>query len=476
MPVVIFFVSLDFEQEPSFIGRHYLGGGIAMNSRGQFVGMVMVFFFCFMWMGPLTAFAGERGVYTLENSIEEAFSNNWSLRAKAEKITQSEQVKKQARAEFLPKLSTSYGYTKLSETPKINLALPSPAPGSRKLPIGTSDNYQWKGTVTQPLFTGFALISAYDLAKLGIDQSRLELDLEKLNLALQVKEAYFGILKADKGLDVARKAVTALESHVTVAESFYDVGMIPVNELLKAEVELSNARHDLLSAQNVSHLARASFNTVLSRPIDAPVQVEDILVYKGVGCKIQEYLPKALKNRPEIKVIDLAIAQTDQQIRLAKSKNYPEIAFTYDYIKQGDSMSVSGDEYHDASHWEAKVGLTWTFWEWGKTHYAVREKQSLKKQLLHQKKALEDSIRLDVKNAILGLEVARKDVPTSSKAVEQAEENLRVSEERYKVQATTSTEVLDAQTLLTQARSNYYDALYNHNLAKARLKRAIGEY
>ncbi|MCD6298013.1 MAG: TolC family protein, partial [Deltaproteobacteria bacterium] len=69
-----------------------------------------------------------------------------------------------------------------------------------------------------------------------------------------------------------------------------------------------------------------------------------------------------------------------------------------------------------------------------------------------------------------------KNIPTTSKAVEQAEENLRVSEERYKAQVTTSTEVLDAQTLLTEGRMNYYRALYDHNLAKARLRRAIGEY
>lgn len=428
----------------------------------------------------LPAFAAEDGgdgknVFTLDESLEEAFSRNWSLKAKTEKITQSEQVKKQAKAEFFPKLSTSYGYTRLSETPTIDLELPPPA-GPAEFPVGTRDNYQWKGTVTQPLFTGFALISSYDLAKLGIDQARLEAELEKLDLALQVKEAYFGILKADKALDVARKAVAALESHVKVARNFYDVGMIPVNELLKAEVELSNARHDLVRARNGAQLARASFNRILSRPIEAPVQVEDILVYREVRCELQDYLPKALKNRPEIKTLDLAIVQTDQQIRLEKSKLYPEVAFTYDYIKEGDDMGVSGDEYHDASRWEATVGLTWTFWEWGKTHYAMKEKRSLKKQLLHQKKALEDTILLDVKNALLDLELAREDIPTTKKAVEQAEENLRVSEERYKVQATTSTEVLDAQTLLTRARSNYYDALYNHNLAKARLKRAIGEY
>jgi outer membrane protein len=417
----------------------------------------------------------EEGIFTLDESVKQALANNWSLKAKTEKIAESEQVKRQAKAEFFPKLSTSYGYSRLSETPTIDVMLPPPAP-SGEFPVGTRNNYQWKGTITQPLFTGFALISSYDLAKLGIDQARLEVELEKLDLALQVKEAYFGILKADKAFEVAKKAVESLASHVEVAQNFYDVGMIPINELLKAEVELSKARHELMRARNSARLARASFNTVLSRSIEAPVQVKDILVYQEVGCDLQDYLPKALKNRPEIKTIDLAIRQTDQQIRLAKSKKYPEIAFTYDYIKEGDDMTVSGDEYHDASRWEATVGLKWTFWEWGKTRSAVREKESVKKRFLNQKKALEDSILLDVKNALLDLELAREDIPTTKKAVEQAEENLRVSEERFKVQATTTTEVLDAQTLLTRARSTYYDALYNQNLAMAKLKRAIGEY
>ena len=97
-------------------------------------------------------------------------------------------------------------------------------------------------------------------------------------------------------------------------------------------------------------------------------------------------------------------------------------------------------------------------------------------QLIQTRSALVDSIGLEIKKAILELEEADKNIPTTKKAVEQAEENLRVSQERYKAQVTTSTEVLDAQTLLTEARRNYYGALYGHNLAKARLLRAIGEY
>ena len=185
---------------------------------------------------------------------------------------------------------------------------------------------------------------------------------------------------------------------------------------------------------------------------------------------------EALRERPELKVLDVNLLQADQQIRVAKSKNYPEVNLNYQYIKQGDSPGVSGSPFVDAGNWQVTASLTWTFWEWGKTYYSAKEQESLKKQLLQTRSDVEDGIRLDVKQALLELEVAEKNIPTTQKAVEQAEENLRVNEERYKAQVTTITEVLDAQTLLTRARVNYYRALYDHNLARARLERAIGAY
>jgi outer membrane protein len=420
--------------------------------------------------------AEEREVYTLPESIEEAIANNWVLKAKKEKIDQAHYVKKQARAEFLPKLSTSYGYTRLDEVHRsqpIPLAPGLVIPGSD---LNTQDNYQWKFTATQPLFTGFALLSSFQLAKLGIDLSEMEFELEKLDLALKVKDAYFGILKAEKALAVARMAVESLEAHVKVARSFYKVGMIPINDLLKAEVELGNAQYDLVRAQNADRLSRSAFNIVLSRPVNAKVDVKDVLGYKAREGVFEDYLETALESRPEMKVIEINILQTDQNIRLAQSDFYPEIGLEFDYIKEGDEPDVSGSPFHDPSAWQAMAVASWNFWEWGKTYYSVKEKRALKRELIQTKMGLQDSIRLELKEAMLALDEARENIPTTEKAVEQAEENLRVSEERYKAQVTTSTEVLDAQTLLTQARTNYYNAIYNEKLARAKLLRALGTY
>ena len=446
-----------------------------MKSRIIFFTRLFFIFLFFILFQNASADEGKNKVYTLDESIKEALSNNWSMKAKKEKIEESIYGKKKARADFFPKFSTTYGYTRLDAVEKSAPTSfgPFTIPGRD---LNTQDNYQWKGTISQPIFTGFALKSAYDLAKLGIDLSEMELDLEKLDLALRVKDAYFNILKADKGMKVAERAVEALASHVKVARSFYKVGMIPVNDLLKAEVELANAQYNLVRAQNASKLSRAAFNTTLSKPVYEPVEVEDIISYTPEEGDFKAYLERALQKRPEIKVIDINMLQTDQQIRLAKSKYYPEVALNYDYIKEGDHPDVSGSNFHDANSWQVTAVLSWTFWEWGKTRNAVREAESVKKQLMDTRLSLIDNIRYEIQQAILDIDREEKNVPTTKKAVEQAEENLRVSQERYKAQVTTSTEVLDAQTLLTEASVNYYRALYDRNLAKARLKRAMGEY
>ena len=409
-------------------------------------------------------------VYTLEKSVKEAIDRNWGVKTKEQKIEEAQYAQKKARADMLPRFSTSYSYTRIGEVSVIEF-------NGMSFATGTENNYQWQGTITQPLFTGFALSSAHELAKLGIDLSEMDLELERLDIALKAKEAYFAILRTDKAVEVAQSAVEALESHLKVAKNFYDVGMIPVNDLLKAEVELANAEQDLIKAQNSANLSRASFNIVLSKPIDSMVNVRDIQDYTPEIIDFDKFYEQALIKRPEIKSIEINDKQIDQQIKIAKSKYYPEVALTYNYTKSGDTPSVSGSSsLFDTDGWQAIASLTWNFWNWGSDRYSVRQKELNKHQLINTKKSIEDGIKLELKNAVLNLQETEKRIPAAKKAVEQGEENLRVSSERYKAQVTTSTEVLDAQTILTQARVNYYSALYDHHLAKAALLRAMGEY
>jgi outer membrane protein TolC len=407
--------------------------------------------------------------YTIKSAIEEALARSYSLKARKEQLKQATSVKNQAKSDLLPKFRLNYGYTRLDETRKLR----TPA---GEVDISTQDNFRFVGNLTQPLFTGFGLISTYKLAKLGIDQSEMSIELEKLDLALRVKTAYYNVLLADASIEVADKSVEALESAANVSRNFHKVGLVPINDVLQAEVDLANSVQARTRTKNGARLARAIFNTVLVRGVNEPVELEGISDFDPEIGDFDEYREQALKNRPEIKLIDINLLQSDQQINLAKSKYWPEIAFSYNYIKEGDTLAVDGGQFHDARGWEALLSANWTFFEWGKTVNAQREQDSFKRELMEAKNTLVDSVTLEVKQAILDLDTAVENIPSTQKAVEQGEENLRVNEERYKAQVSTILDLLTAQQLLVQARVNYITALYTHAIAKATLDRAIGIY
>lgn len=117
----------------------------------------------------------------------------------------------------------------------------------------------------------------------------------------------------------------------------------------------------------------------------------------------------------------------------------------------------------------------WNFWEWGRTIYGVKEKHSRFNQAKLQKKEILDNIQLEVKTAYLRTQEAERAIKTVEKAVEQAKENFRIFQERYKEQISTQTDVLIAQTLLSRTETNYYNALYAFKISKATLYRSIGQ-
>lgn len=423
---------------------------------------------------PASAAPGPGLFWTLNQSIERGLSENNKLKVARDRVVQADQVEKQAFSEFLPKFSTTYGYKRLDEPQTFDLVFPHAAPVSAE--ISTVDNFQWTGTVSQTIFKGFGLVGSYRWARLGLDRARAEADLDKIDLALKIKQAYFNVLAADKTVQVADQAVASLTAHVNTAQNFYELEMIPVNELLKAQVQLGNAQYDRVKAVNAARQSRAVFNTLLLLPIDTPISLEDILAFAPVEKGYDACLAQALKQRPEIRSIQLAILQSDQQIRIARSRMYPEIDLQYRYIKEGDSPDVSGSDFHEPNRWEASAVLSWTLWDWGKAHYTAGERKGKRDELRHMKAMVEEDIRLEIKNALLKLDEANENIPKAAEAVKQGEENLRVSTERFNAKAAASTEVLDAQSLLTQARFNYYRAIYDYNLAKAGLERALGSY
>jgi outer membrane protein len=421
-------------------------------------------------------------MFTLSKSIDMALNQSMVIQAAKEGVKGAEAQKKEAFTGFLPKLSTSYSYTRLNDPPWVNMpptSINSPlgplSTTGGQVIMGTQENYSWALEVKQPLFTGGAITANYQANKKGEDIARVDESTTTQNIVEEVKAAYFHILKAQKILEVARQAVEQLKSHRNEAQNFFDVGLIPKNDLLQSEVQLANGEHNLVKAENSLEIAKSRFNTLLRRNINAPVEVEDILTYRPFEKTVESCFQDALDKRPEIKAYSLKVEQAKEYVKAAKGDFFPTVSAVGHYERYGDSGNLQGSPYKSMETWYLMARADWAFWEWGKTKNQVDFRQARQNQaasiLIHEK----DKIAFEVKAAYVLVRESEKQVFVALKSIDQAEENFRINNERYKEQVATSTDVLDAQTLLTKAKSDYFSSLGDYYINQARLERAMGE-
>ncbi len=431
------------------------------------VGVILMTIF----IGGTALAQGVQTPLTLEESIKIAMERSLTLHSAVVGIAGSEFRRKEAITNFLPLWTGQYGWT-LYNTP---VSIGREQVGIPGAIIPTSkDIYNFGTTVNQPIFTGGFNLANYRFAKLGVDLSKETLETVKRDLVLQVRVGYFNILRADKFLDVAKQAVKQFEAQLEVTKAFFDVGIVPKNDVLQAEVRLANARQALVKVANEVATGKSSFNILLRREINTPLEVVDILTYKAFPLSYDQSLEEALRLRPEIRTAQLNIDQAKENVKIARSGFFPTISLTGNYSRLSDDPYVGGGiKFSD--YWTVQALATFTLWNWGNTFFKVGENKVKVIQAEDSKNQLIESITLEVKNDYLNMQVAEKNLSVAEKSIEQAEENLRMNEERYKYQVATQTDVLDAVTLLAQAKVNYYGALSDFNIAKAQLERAMGK-
>jgi len=413
------------------------------------------------------------GRFNLSQTIEAALKANLELQRSKDEVDAATAARSARATEFFPTLNARYGYIKRDNPTLQTLGTGA---GQVDVLVNPEDEYNFVTSFSQPIFTGFALYNQYKIADLGLDIAEFTEKLTRQDVILDAKNAYFLILKAQKLMDVADDTVKQIAAQKDVAENMYQVGMSPLNDLLQSQVQLANAKQALITAKNNLDLTRSQFNTLLRRQVNSPVSVVDILDFTPWVQSIEDCLSQAKNNRLEIQVTDLEIQIAGKDYKLSQRDFYPSVNLVGTWTKRGTDWDVDGGEgIGDKDFWDIRATATWDFWQWGRTRYGVKEKLSRLSQAKLRKEQVLDNIDLEVKQAYLKVQESQKNITTIEKAIEQAKENLRITEERYKEQVSTTTDVLVAQTLLTETMTNYYNALYDFKIAKAILYRGLGQ-
>jgi outer membrane protein TolC len=432
-------------------------------------------------LSPAGASAQDSRPLSIRHSIAIALERNLTIRLAERDVQTAASSRDQAFAEFLPQLSALLDYMHKSEAPSLDLVpnalivpeLPpaiSSALDNARISLGAQDVSTLKVSLRQPLFTGLGVTHNYRRSNYLLDASRNRLQMAQQTLAFEVVRMYIAVLRAQKAAELSAQQVKALEVQVAQAQAFYEGGVIPKNDLLKAEVELANARQMQIRMQNQGELAKAHFNYLLGQDLTTPVQLEELLEMQPRAVELQQAIQTAWEQRPELQELGQSIAAARHGVSVAQSQFMPQLSLvgTYTVDVAGGNPSFSPER------WEVGGVLQWRAFEGGRVRAQVSEAKINQQKALETLQQQRDRIALDVKEAVSSLLEAEQKIAVAEKAVAQAEEHFRISQERYNAHIATSTEVVDAEALLTQARTNYFNAIYDHHLAAYALQKATG--
>lgn len=420
-----------------------------------------------LWI-PAGASASEPKILSVSDAVHEAIRSNPDMREANENMEAAEQAVKSARADLLPKVSAAYGYTSFKETPILKSA-------TGDVQIAHQRPYNWDITLIQPLFAGYALTSRLSIASLDTVSQALEKEQTVLDLTRSVKSACYGLLLAQKLLQVSDSEVETLAAHKRDAELFYSQGLIPPNDQLKAEVALSNSLQENERVRANLRKARIRINRLLDRPLERPLEIEDVADIAETSFDVSELSEFALRERPVMQLIGTSLEKLDLSEKVAKSAWYPKVSLVGSYDHVGKNPTASENDYANSDESFVGVQLQWDFWQSGKTRAEVNRTRRQIKALEARLESISAWVLEEVRSALFDCQVAFKNIDTAEKALGQARENWRITDLQYQQQIATSTDVLDARAFLTQADTNYYSAVYGYLDALAGLDRAIGK-
>lgn len=405
---------------------------------------------------------------TIDEAIREALANSPQILEGAAYRQAADFARQAARADFFPRLSAAYAYQNLAESPYVNIA------GNRVV-TNSREQHHWEVTVSQPIFAGFAISARHRLARLGLASRELMLQQTRQGVILQVKQSCFDLLMAEKQMVVAKSRTAALAAHETDVRQFYANGLVPLNELLKAQVAHGDAVLQQHRAEAVVHHARSALCLQLGRDYDATLSIAESYPAIGALPVLKAQIDEALTDRPEIALLDRAIESKASEQRVVNSGHYPQVDLVGRYQQDGDDPGAQNNDY--ANQYNASIGVQarWTLFTFGKTRARSARAAAEQRALQQALEKMRDDIRLQVVQARLDLEVAAGNIDTAETARSQAREHWRITDRLYRQQLTTSTEVLDARAYLDRAESAFHEAHYGYGSALARLDWAIGK-
>lgn len=330
------------------------------------------------------------------------------------------------------------------------------------------NNFRSLISVQKPLFDQHQTRSRVTQANFGKQQAEMQAEIVRQNLRFGVVKLFYGTILAQEQVKVTTEAVKAAEANRKKTRDLADVGMTTEADFLAAEVELANAEQQKLEAESNRIVSVSALNIMLGEKPDFQYEINADLQEKFFQVEDKEELLRlAFENRADYQKAKSAVEQSKEQTKSVVNTKLPRVdvfgnyGYSSPYIANGSSDYTVG------------ISLNYTLYDAGRK---ARIEQTTSAEMLAeaQKEDLANQIRLEVIKNYQNYQTSRAKIQVSVKAIAQAEEVLRIVQDRYKFGVSTITEVLRAETALVRAKQNLLSARHDYYIAYAAILLATG--
>jgi HAE1 family hydrophobic/amphiphilic exporter-1 len=425
-------------------------------------------------LAVLGAAAAQAEPLTRAEAVRRALDANPTVRRSLEDVDAYGGRVKEELAAALPELTlvgngTRFRDPSLLNSPSFDSFPPELRDSLRPFPANLFDGAV---QLRQTLFS-FKIGKAVRAARLSTDLADQEVKRARQSVALLAVRAYNEYVVSLEKAAVAQKAVRQKERHAEMAQNRRTAGVATELDVLRSRVDLENARTVLLRLRGGADIARARLNAVMVRPVDTPIEPADGLAYVPFEVEAEEAVRAAWSERPEAKAIVLSERIYDELVGVAAAEHMPSLEFFGAY---GWSTRETGNFFEgDFSRWSAAVTLTVPVFDGFRTRGKVAQARAERNKVTQDRVALENQIRLEAREAVDRLTVARSVLEAAELNVSQAARALEMTEANYRYGAATTLDVLDAQAALTVAESTRIEGLFEHANARATLRYVMAQ-
>lgn len=420
---------------------------------------------------PLGIKAQDIKPITLQEAIDLGIKNSHILQASTAKIAEANAQVRQSMDNKLPGASVTGSYMYLAN-PTVSMKTGKQGGSDSSATKIPSINQALYGilNVSLPVYAGGKIRYGIESARYLQQAVQLDAENDKASVILNTINAYVNLYKASVTVDVVRENLAQSSHQDSVFSRLEQNGLLARNDLLKSELQTSNIELALLDAENNLKMANINMDLMLGLPETTILKTDSTGFDKTYVLKtIDEYEQLAFNSRKDVMALSFRKMAAAKEISIAKADQYPSIALTGGYIAADiphfltitNAVNIGiGLKYNIASLWKSKA--------------QIAEAKSKVEEITANEAQLSDGVRLQVNRDFENYLLSQKKTEVYKKAVVQAEENYRITKNKYDNALVNTTDLLDANVSLLQSKINLAVSKADVLLAYSKLLETTG--